>query len=217
MKNHSSDSGPKARVWAAAALVSTAAVAALAVPGLALAHTGTVGHDHGLLAALAQGLGHPFTGLDHLTAMVALGVWSGLALKRPLFALASFVVALLLGAVLAASGLSLPLIEPMIAASLLALGLLVMARARLPAAAASALAMGFAVFHGAAHGQALAGAQGLATLLGMAAATALLLGVGLALSRAIAQRSVWMPRLAGAAVAAFGAVLLVPAIAGAVG
>lgn len=217
MKDHSSHSSPEARVWTPAALASTAAAAALALPGLALAHTGAIGHDHGVLAAMAQGFSHPFSGRDHLIAMVALGVWSGLALKRPLFAPASFVVALLLGAVLALGGLSLPLIEPMIAASVLALGLLVMARTRLPAAAASALAMGFAVFHGAAHGQTLVGAHGLVTLLGMAAATALLLGVGVALSRAIAQRSVWMPRLAGGAVAAFGALLLVPVVASALG
>ena len=172
---------------------------------LAGAHTGAdAAAHHGFVA----GVLHPFTGLDHLAAMLAVGLWSALlctrwsqALRAPL----SFAGVLLLGALLGAAGLTLPAVEPMIAASLLVLGLLVAARQGLPAPFAMALVAVFALFHGAAHGQELAGAGALA---GMVLATALLHGAGLALGLVLRTRSVWWPRLAGAATALFGAALL---------
>ncbi|MCL5444434.1 HupE/UreJ family protein, partial [Lactobacillus johnsonii] len=77
----------------------------------------------------ASGLLHPLTGADHLLAMVAVGVWSALAvgagggggvgvLRVPL----AFVALMLVGAVLGLAGLALPAVEPMIAASLLVVG-----------------------------------------------------------------------------------------------
>lgn len=213
MKNQHFTSGDETRAWTKVARACTAAAAALTLPGWALAHGSAAGHDHGLLASWALGFSHPFSGLDHLAAMVALGLWSALALKRAWLAPASFVLALLLGAALTRGGLALPLIEPMIAVSLLVLGLLVVARTGLPLFAALGLSVCFALFHGAAHGQELAGPHGLAALMGMAVATALLHGAGIALGRALQQRQVWMPRVAGAAVATFGALLLMPALA----
>lgn len=209
--------GRAARVGSRAMLTSSAAVAALGLPGAALAHAGASGHDHDALASLLLGFSHPFTGLDHLAAAVALGVWSALALKRPWLAPGVFALSLLLGAALAFAGMGVPLLEPMIAASVLVLGLLMSARTALAPAAASALAVGFALFHGAAHGQELVGALGPFALLGMAAGTALLLGAGLALGRALRQHTAWMPRVAGGAVAVFGAALLAPALAGTLG
>ena len=177
---------------------------ALTAP-LAAAHTGA---DAGAHHGFAAGWLHPFTGFDHLAAMLAVGLWSALicprwqdAVKAPM----SFAGMLLIGALLGASGLVLPAVEPMIAASLLALGLLLASRQVLPTAAAMALVMLFALFHGAAHGQELAGAAALA---GMVLATALLHAAGLAVGVALRTRSVWWPRLAGSATALFGAALL---------
>lgn len=170
---------------------------------LALAHPG---HGDAAHQGFAQGLLHPFTGLDHLAAMLAVGLWSAGATRRPWLAPAVFVLMLLAGALLAQAGLALPAVEPMIAASLVAAGLLLAAPLRLPLAAGAALMGGFALFHGAAHGQELAGTGALA---GMVLATALLHGLGLLLGSALARASLWLPRAAGAGVLLLGLGLLV--------
>ncbi len=181
-----------------------------ALPALALAHTGDgSAHAHGTVDAAITGFTHPFTGLDHLAAMVALGVWSALAMKRLWVAPIAFAGALLAGALLGVAGVAMPAVEPMIAASVLVLGLLVAANARLPMAACITLAAGFALFHGAAHGTELAGPQAAWALLGMVTGTALLHVAGLLFGRVISERNVWIPRVAGGAVALFGASLLV--------
>ena len=97
----------------------------------------------------------------------------------------------------------------MIAASLLATGLLVVSRLRVPGLVA-ALGVGvFAVFHGVAHGVELAGSDSAwQTLAGMLAATVLLHGAGLAAGWALRQRHAWLARATGAGVAAFGGALL---------
>jgi len=180
------------------------------MPLLAAAHTGAdAGAHHGM--GFVAGLLHPFTGLDHLLAMVAVGLWSALAMPGPRRAVAPLAFALTLGvgALAGMAGVAVPAIEPMIAASLLVLGLLLGARRTLPATATAALAGGFALFHGAAHGLELSGAASpAAALLGMLLGTAALHLAGLALGAGIARRHVWWARIAGAGVAGFGAVLL---------
>jgi urease accessory protein len=181
------------------------------LPSLALAHVGTDTHGHhSLSAGFAAGFTHPFTGLDHLAAMLAVGVWSALAAPRAgwrsrVVVPFSFASLLLVGALLALDGLSLPAVEPMIATSLLVLGLLVATRQALPMGVGMALVGGFALFHGAAHGGELAGSSALA---GMVLATGLLHGAGLLIGGRLRERSVWLARVAGLASAAFGAALL---------
>lgn len=185
-----------------------AAVAVL--PLAAAAHTGVKNHIHtGFLA----GFVHPLTGLDHLAVMLAVGVWSALAARRAgpglLWGPLGFAVMLLAGAVLGLQGVQLPAVEPMIAASLLVTGLLVISRWRVPGMAAALLVGVFAIFHGLAHGDELASASKAAiTLTGMMAATLLLHIAGLAAGWAMRSANVWVPRLAGAGVAVFGAALL---------
>ncbi len=175
----------------------------------ALAHTGNDGAaHHDPLGALAAGFTHPFTGLDHLAAMLVLGMWSGLTARRVWLAPLGFVAALLTGALLGLNGVALPLVEPMIAASLLVLGLLLASSAALPAAVGVTLAALFALFHGAAHGQELTGTFGVWALAGMVAATALLHTTGIALGLAMKHSQRWLPRVAGTAVAMFGLSLL---------
>jgi len=181
-----------------------------ALPLIASAHTGAdSGHHHGFVA----GFLHPLAGADHLAAMVAVGLWSALTARRAwpdlLWAPLGFAAMLLVGAVAGLGGVQLPAVEPMIAASLLVLGLLVLTQRRLPGLAAAALVGVFAVFHGIAHGQELAGESAAATTLaGMLAATLVLHGAGIAIGRSLRQSHRWLPRLAGAAVAMFGIALL---------
>ncbi|HZT54658.1 MAG TPA: HupE/UreJ family protein, partial [Burkholderiaceae bacterium] len=183
--------------------------AGLLVPALCLAHVGNdSGGHHG---AAVAGFMHPFTGLDHLAAMLALGVWSALTARRVWLAPLVFAATLAVGALIGlggSTGFWLPSVEPMIAASLLVLGLLLATGAKLPALGGAAIAAVFALFHGAAHGQELAGHGALAAVAGMVVATALLHSAGIGLGLALKQRSVWLPRAAGAAVALFGVTLL---------
>jgi urease accessory protein len=118
------------------------------VAGTASAHTGS----HGI-AGFASGLTHPLLGLDHLLAMIAIGLWAAQQGGRALWAVpAAFVGAMVLGGGLALSGLSLPLAETAIAASVLVLGLLIATRRQWAMIAGMAIAAGFALFHGYAHG-----------------------------------------------------------------
>lgn len=195
----------------AAVLPSLAAVAIGALPLLASAHTGVDGaahHDTGFM----QGFLHPFTGIDHLAAMVAVGLWSALVARSgraTLWAPLGFAAMLLAGALLGMAGVQVPGVEPMIAASLLVIGLLVVTRLRLPGPVAAAVVGAFAVFHGVAHGHELAGEHGAAAAIaGMVAATAMLHAAGVAIGWTLRQRGAWLPRVAGAAVALFGAALL---------
>lgn len=171
--------------------------AILAAPLLAFAHAG-----HALApSSFFEGFAHPFTGADHLAAMLAVGLWSGLTrTQRRWLAPLSFAATLLAGALLAPAGASMT--EPGIAASLLVLGLLVAARAPLPALFGAALCAAFAWMHGAAHGAEL---QGGAALAGMVAATVLLLAGGVAAGLALRGRSRWPGTLIGSGVALLGA------------
>ncbi|MGJ7580116.1 HupE/UreJ family protein [Variovorax sp. RHLX14] len=195
----------------AAVLPSLAAVALGALPLLASAHAGVDGaahHDTGFM----QGFLHPFTGLDHLAAMVAVGLWSALIARSGrdvLWAPLGFAAMLLVGALVGLAGVQVPGVEPMIAASLLAIGLLVVTRLRMPGPVAAAVVGAFAVFHGVAHGHELAGDHGAAfAIAGMVVATAMLHAAGIAIGWALRRRDTWLPRVTGAAVALFGVALL---------
>jgi urease accessory protein len=163
----------------------------------------------GMASSAVAGLMHPLTGADHLCAMIAVGMWSAMTARRVWVAPLAFAAVLLLGAVLGVARVPMPATEPMIAASLLVLGLLVAARARLPEWAGASIAALFAFFHGHAHGHelpesAIAGAY----IAGFMVATIGLhcagIGAGVALRRAHA----WLPRVAGLGVALYGLVLL---------
>jgi len=189
----------------------TLALIALATLATAAsAHTDGGAHVHN---DFFSGFTHPLFGLDHLAAMVAVGLWSALAARRAgpelLWGPLGFASLLLVGAVMGLQGVALPAVEPMIAASLLATGLLVASRLRVPGMVA-ALGVGvFALFHGLAHGHELAGSDSAwQTLAGMLCATVLLHCAGLAAGWALRHRTVWLSRAAGAGVAALGGAML---------
>ncbi len=176
-----------------------------AASGAALAHPG---HE---TAGFLSGFAHPLGGLDHLLAMLAVGLYAARQPGAARWMLpAGFVLAMLAGAGLGALGVALPAVEAGIAASVLVFGLLIAFAARLPLAASLPLVAAFALFHGHAHHAEMGSASLAAYALGFALATMLLHGTGYLIAR-------WMPetpvaqgirRALGALVAGTGAVLL---------
>jgi len=167
------------------------------------------GHADG--SGLLHGLAHPLGGLDHLLAMVAVGLWAAQAGGRALWALpAGFLLSMTLGAVLAMSGVAVPAVELGIAGSVLVFGLLLSCAARLPLAAGVGITAVLGLFHGHAHGtEVVAGVSGLSYVAGFLMATALLHGAGLLAGRAMRAPN-WerVLRIGGGAIAATGAVLI---------
>lgn len=191
------------------ALVITALIALLASGG-AEAHTfGTQG------AGLVQGFAHPFGGLDHLLAMVTVGLWAAQRGGNAVWLMpAAFMSSMIAGGVLGLEGIPLPLVELGIAASLIVLGSVVALSFQPPVWLGMLIVGLFAIFHGHAHGVEMpeaaspilyAGGFVVATGLLHAAGVAACLGIrrGGALAK-IADRLV---RGTGAAVAASGLLL----------
>lgn len=150
--------------------LALAALLAMA-PTAALAHTGvSVEHD------LVHGFLHPIGGLDHVLAMVAVGVFAFVLGGRALYLVPlAFVGMMAAGFVLGLWWIELPFMEPGIALSSIIIGGVAALGRPMPVVAASALVGLFAVFHGVAHGAEMpVGASGLEYALGFVAATALL-------------------------------------------
>ena len=145
---------------------------------------------HAVTGGAAAGFLHPFTGLDHLIAMLAVGVWAAQLGGRARWIIPmAFVGAMAAGGLLGFAGLVPPLAEQMIAASVAVLGLQIVTRTRLAPALGAALVGAFAVFHGAAHAAELPhAASALAYAAGFCAATALLHAAGVGAGVLAAQR-----------------------------
>lgn len=180
-------------------------VIATALAGPALAHTGA-GAVHGFGA----GLMHPLFGVDHVLAMVAVGLWAGLTGGRARFAYPlAFVGMMVLAGLWGMSGSSLPGVEIGIAVSVVVLGLAIALRATPPLAAGAAACAIFAIFHGHAHGAELPqGASGLGYALGFVLATAAQHGAGLGLAGLLAARAPLLARVAGGGLALAGVAIL---------
>jgi urease accessory protein len=182
-----------------------ATFALLSTAGVAGAHTG-----HGDATGFTAGTTHPILGLDHLLAMLAVGVLAG-QLGRPMVwrLPLAFVALMLVGGLLAAAGVALPAVEGGIAASVFVLGLLVAGTFALPRWLIVGLVGFFALFHGHAHVTEMPGGSLAPYAAGFALATAVLHGVGVGLgliaTSAAAKRSL---RIAGAGVSACGLLVL---------
>lgn len=191
--------------------LSQVAVSSLAVvPALVLAHPG---HEHSHDAVgFISGLAHPFGGLDHLLAMLAVGLWSALSFKQWSQIIAapfSFVLVLAIGALLAMNGVMAVGVEPTILVSLMVLGLLCATRLNLSATLGSAIVALFALAHGMAHGAELpVGQSATLYMLGFLLSTVIIHSLGIALGVWLKHKSVWFTRVIGGATAAYGAALL---------
>lgn len=193
-----------ARIPALATLALT-----LLAAGQAAAHTGV-----GATASLAAGLGHPLLGLDHLLAMIAVGVWAGVKGGRAIWLVpGAFLAGMVLGGAAAVVGVALPLVELGIVGSVILLGLAIALDLRLATPLAMAAVALFGTFHGHAHGSEMpADGGGLLYAAGFMIATVGLHIVGIAIG-VIASRDVppVLVRVGGAAVAALGVLLLAQA------
>jgi urease accessory protein len=185
------------------------ALALVALP--ALAHV-----QEGQAAGFLTGLAHPVSGLDHVLAMIAVGLW-GAQLGAPALWLlpVTFPLVMAFGGFLGLLGIPLPGVEVGIALSALALGLAVATSWRPPLVMAAVLVAVFAVFHGHAHGTELpAGQSGLTYSIGFVVATGLLhlagIGIGVIQRWPAGQRVL---RVLGVGVAAGGVYFLWRALA----
>jgi urease accessory protein len=154
---------------------SLATLSLVLAPVLAHAHPGHGSHG------FAAGVSHPIHGLDHILAMVAVGLWAvQLGGRAKWLVPASFVSLMAIGGALGMAGVALPFAEQGIFASVLILGVLIAAAVRLPLAASMGIVGLFALCHGHAHGMEMPGtAAGLAYGAGFVVATALLHASGL--------------------------------------
>jgi urease accessory protein len=191
-----------------------AAMVGLLVPTLALAHVG----QGDISGGFVSGFAHPILGLDHVVAMVAVGLWGAQLGSPAIWVLpVTFPLVMAFGGLLGGLDVPIPGIEIGIAASAIALGLMVTFAARPPLWAAGILIGLFAIFHGYAHGAELPeSANPLAFAMGFVIATGSLHVIGILIG--LINRWPWGMRslqTSGAAIAACGLYFLVPHLVGA--
>jgi len=192
-----------------AAKLSIAALVAFAATALnsaALAHVG----DHSQMGFI-EGLAHPFTGLDHMLAMVAVGLWAS-QLGRPAIWLLplTFPAVLAIGAVFGIGGVELPWIEIAIAGSVMVLGAAVALALRPSLVMSAGVIALFALLHGYSHGVELPANVSVLTFgVGFVTSTLALHAIGIAVGL-FANRAPmrYVARTAGAAIAVVGVFLL---------
>jgi len=197
------------RAWGASRIV-VATLLAL-VSAVASAH-----QESGQTAGFLAGLAHPVSGMDHVLAMIAVGLWGAVLGAPAIWVLpVAFPVVMAFGGLLGLLGFSLPGVEIGIAVSAIVLGAMVATEVRPPIALAAVIVAFFAIFHGHAHGRELPeGTSALLYSLGFVVATGLLHAVGIVLG--VAHR--WpagrqVVRVAGGGVALAGLLFLWRAIA----
>jgi urease accessory protein len=177
---------------------------------LSLCATPSVVHAHvmpGQASGFGGGLAHPFLGLDHILAMLAVGLWAFQLGGRATWCVpAAFVAAMITGGVAGIHGVHLPLAEQGVVFSVVVLGVLIAGSVRLPVVVSTALVGLFAVFHGYCHASEMsANISALAYTAGFALATVALYACGIALG--LCARSVISEkalRYAGAAIVLAG-------------
>ena len=196
-----------------AVVVATAAM----LPCFAIAHVGHGDAGGGLWA----GMLHPLSGLDHIAAMVALGIWAA-QLGAPAIWLVpiAFPLVVALGGALGALGVPVPEVEVGIALSAITFGLMIALSVRAPRRVATSALLGllvvaFAIFHGYAHGTEIPeSTNAMSYAVGFVLATGLLHALGIVLG--VAKR--WAAgaaalRIAGIAIALCGVCFLIPTLA----
>lgn len=168
------------------------------LPGLASAHI-LFGTPHGM----HDGFIHPFTGLDHLLAMFAVGLWAAQYRGRAVWMIPlAFVGAMVLGGAMGVCGACMPGAEIGIAASLLALGGLIATAKKFKPSLSMLLVGFFALFHGYAHGHEMpAAVSAVSFSVGFVLATVLLHALGIA-AGLLLQKQPRLVTFAGSAIAA---------------
>jgi urease accessory protein len=187
--------------------VAILATLLVAIPlSLAEAHTG-----EGVAGGFVAGFEHPIFGLDHLAAMVAVGLWGAFLGQPAIWVLpVVFPLVMAFGGVLGIAGVPLPYVETWVSGSAVVLGLCVALALRAPLWFAALIVGAFAVFHGHAHGTELPNAANpLAYAVGFVTATGLLhlAGIAIGLLAAFSAGRI-VVRTAGAVIAVAGLAFL---------
>jgi urease accessory protein len=186
------------------------AATAILTPAVAFAHTG-VGDTSGFV----HGFGHPISGLDHVLAMLMVGVFAWQLGGRALwFVPMTFVTVMAGGGALGTAGIGVPFVEIGIALSVVVLGAIVAFKVKPPIAVAMGLIGSFAIFHGHAHGAEIPeDAGGVAYAAGFMIATALVhltgIGAGVLIGGAGDRYGSFVLRIAGGFATVAGLALLV--------
>ena len=168
------------------AAVTTFVAFLVFAPIAALAHPGHAGAVHGFV--------HPVTGIDHVLAMIAVGVLAAQFGGRALWLVpTSFLVAMAIAGVIGMAGIPVKIVEAGIGLSVVILGLMIAFQIKPPRLVAMVVVGFFALFHGYAHGSEMPnGLAALSFVAGFLVTTALLLaagvGLGLLLQRRILSR-----------------------------
>lgn len=176
----------------------------------ALAHTGA-----GSASGFSAGFGHPIGGLDHILAMVAVGILAAQMGGRSLWLVPlAFLTMMIVGGLFGVAGVPLPLVELGIVGSIVVLGGVIAFGWRMSAGAAMVLVGALAIFHGHAHGTEMpVSVSGIEYGLGFAAATALLHGMGIALglgaTKLADKAAPALIRIGGGAIALAGVALAI--------
>lgn len=158
--------------------------------GLSLALVATEAGAHagaGAHGGFASGISHPFLGLDHVIAMLAVGLWAARLGGAAVWVLPLvFALVMAFGAALGLLGMAIPAVEEAIALSGVVLGLFIALALKAPVWVAAGIVGGFAMFHGHAHGTEFPGGMGLSGYAsGVLVGTALLHLAGVGLARAL--------------------------------
>ena len=180
-------------------------LAAAATP--ALAHLNAASHG-----SFVAGLSHPFLGIDHVLAMIAVGLWGALLNGPARWALPTgFMGGMITGFVLLLLGVPLPLVDVVVPASVVVLGLAVVLMVRLPVTMAAAVTGALGTFHGHEHGGALGSAGAWAFASGFVTAAAFLQACGLVIACGFAHglHHAWLARGIGGAAALGGLSMMV--------
>lgn len=189
--------------------IRTLAIAAALLPTAAFAHTG-VGETSGFM----HGFEHPVSGLDHILAMVLVGIFAFQLGRRALWLVpVTFVLAMAGGGALGIARIDVPFVEIGIALSVVVFGLIVALGVKAPVAIAMAVVGLFAIFHGHAHGAEMPeDTGGFAYAAGFMIATALLhivgIGIGVLIGKIAESRGPVIVRSVGGVAALAGVGLL---------
>lgn len=185
--------------------LAIALAATVAATAPAFAHLDPVAHG-----SFAAGFTHPVFGLDHILAMVAVGLWAANIGGRAFWAVPlAFLTLMATGFGAAMLGAPLPFVEPVILASVIFIGIMIALALPIPLAGIAGVVAFFALFHGHAHGGEMGEAGAFGYAAGFLPATALLHGAGMALGLAAgkglhAGRGAVATRIAGALTALGG-------------
>lgn len=186
------------------------AITSILLPELAEAHV-----EGGQVGGFFTGLQHPWSGLDHILAMLAVGLWGAQLGNPAIWVLpVAFPIIMSFGAMLGLLGITVPGIEAGIAVSAILLGIMVLGEVRFHLVAAAAMVGVFGIFHGHAHGTELpAGQNAMLYSMGFVVGTGCLHGLGIVIglihrwpAGKIALRTM------GAGIAAMGCIFLWQAI-----